>query len=104
VTLYNVTAEVGGRSPEDPRPSGDEWEAVEAKLPEPLWSEGLSLHSSEHHDDGVAITMTVEAETLTEAAETVVSILASLDVWVDAFEVMTTEDFDRRTDRIAPSS
>ena len=106
MTLYNVTAEVGGRSPEDPRPSAreDDWEDVEQKLPDSLWEHGLSLHASEHHDDGVAITMTVEAEALTEAAEVVVSTLASVDVWVDAVDVMTTEEFDRRTDRIVFSS
>lgn len=98
MTLYNVTAELGG----DPRPrSSDdaESEAVADSMPDELVGPFHAvLHASEHHDDGLAVTLSLEAYGPGMAATMGVDVLAAFGFEADAVHAMTSEEFDRRNE------
>lgn len=66
-----------------------------------MWIEGLTGYSPAvgRADDGRAeITITVEAQFFEIAASTALQLLTRVTGSLDVFEVMTTVEFDRRTD------
>ena len=96
MTLYNVTAELGG----DPRPrssSDAESDAVADSMPDELVGPfSAVLHASEHHDDGLAITLSLDSFGPGMAANMAADVLRAFGFEVDAVHAMTSEEFDRR--------
>ena len=99
MTLYNVTAELGGPSGR-PRSSVEaEADAVADSMPEELTGPFAAvLHASENVDDGLAVTLTLDAFGAGQAAQMGADILAAFGLETDAVEAMTSEEFDRRND------
>ena len=90
MTLYNVTAEIGGF----PRPTAEE---VERLLTDELTVPFHAvLHVSEHEDGGLAVTMSLESFGPGMAAEMAVDLLKVFRIEAYAVAAMPTEEFDRR--------
>lgn len=95
MTLYNVTAEVFETSAD----------AIEERMTAELMGPfSAVLHVSQHSEDGLAITLTLDSWGPGMAANQGVELLSAFGILSTAVEAMPTQEFDRRNGIAAFSS